>query len=92
LAEPTKHYGRGSTNTARSAQGVRSKVMAALVVEAKDKSELKLVMDVLKKMRVRSRLVSESEKEDFALGYLIEQADRTKKVSRERIMKKLGHA
>jgi hypothetical protein len=66
--------------------------MAALVVEAKDKSELKLVMDMLKKMRVRSRLVPESEKEDFALGYLIEQADRTKKVSRERIMKKLGHA
>ena len=64
--------------------------MAALVVETKDKSELKLVMDVLKKMRVRSRLVSESEKEDFALGQLIDQADRTKKVSRERIMKQLG--
>jgi hypothetical protein len=66
--------------------------MAALVVEAKDKSELKLVMDMLKKMRVRSKLLSESEKEDFALGYLIDQADRTKKVSRERIMKQLGRS
>lgn len=66
--------------------------MAALVVETKDKSELKLVMDVLRKMRVRSRLLSESDKEDFALGYLVEQADRSKKVSRERIMKKLGRA
>ncbi len=66
--------------------------MAALVVETKDKSELKLVMDVLRKMRVRSRLLSESDKEDFALGYLVEQADRSKKVSRERIMKKLGRS
>ncbi len=66
--------------------------MAAIVVEAKDKSELKLVMDVLKKMRVRSKLLSDSEKEDFALGYLIEQANRTKKVSRERIMKQLGRS
>jgi hypothetical protein len=66
--------------------------MAALVVEAKDKSELKLVMDMLKKMRVRSKLLSESDKEDFALGYLIDQADRTKKVSRERIMKQLGRS
>ena len=66
--------------------------MAALVVETKDNSELKLVMDVLKKMRVRSKLLSESEKEDFALGQLIEQADRSKKVSREQIMKQLGRA
>jgi hypothetical protein len=66
--------------------------MAAVVVETKDKSELKLVMDVLKKMRVRARLLSESEKEDFALGQLIDEADRTKKVSRDRIMKKLGRA
>jgi hypothetical protein len=49
-------------------------------------------MDVLKKMRVRSRLLSESEKEDFALGQLIERADRTKKASRERVMKQLGRA
>ena len=64
--------------------------MAALVVETKDKSELKLVMDVLKKMRVRTKLLLESDKEDFALGRLIDQSDRTKKVSRERIMKQLG--
>ena len=64
--------------------------MAALVIEPKDKSELKLIMEVLKKMRVRSRLLSESEKEDFAFGMLIDQADRTKQVSRERIMKQLG--
>lgn len=64
--------------------------MAALVVQTKDRSEMKLVMDVLKKMRIRARVLTESEKEDYALGLLIEQTDRSKKVSRSTVMKKLG--
>jgi hypothetical protein len=63
--------------------------MAALVIESEDASELKLVMEVLRKMRIRSRLLSASEKEDFALGFLVNEAARGKKVPRERIMKKL---
>jgi hypothetical protein len=66
--------------------------MAALLVETKDKSELKLVTDLLKKMRVRSKLISDSEKEDLMLGALIHRADPTKTVSKERIFKKLGQA
>lgn len=46
---------------------------------------------MLNKMRVPSKVLSESEKEDFALGYMMSQADRGKKVSRESIMKKLAH-
>lgn len=42
------------------------------------------------KLRLSCWLISD--KEDFALGYLIDQADRTKKVSRERIMKQLGRS
>ncbi len=65
--------------------------MASLLVATKDRSELKLIQSMLNKMRVPSKVLSESEKEDFALGYMMSQADRGKKVSRESIMKKLAH-
>ncbi len=65
--------------------------MAALLVATKDKSELKLIQSLLKRMRVSSKVLSENEKEDFALGYIISQADRSKKVSRAEIMRKLAH-
>jgi hypothetical protein len=65
--------------------------MASLLVATKDRSELKLIQSMLNKMRVQSKVLSDDEKEDFALGYLMSQADRSKKVSRETIMKKLSH-
>lgn len=64
--------------------------MASLLVATKDITELKLIQSMLKKMRVSSKVLSESEKEDFALGYLMSQADRSKKISKETILKKLG--
>jgi hypothetical protein len=64
--------------------------MASLFVTTKDATELKLIQSMLKKMRVSSKVLSESEKEDLALGYLMSEADRSKKVSRESIMKKLA--
>ena len=65
--------------------------MASLLVATKDRSELKLIQSILNKMRIPSKVLSEAEKEDFALGYMMSQADRSKKVSREAIMKKLAH-
>ncbi|HET9135596.1 MAG TPA: hypothetical protein VFO76_03080 [Candidatus Kapabacteria bacterium] len=64
--------------------------MASLFVAPKDASELKLIQSMLRKMRVSSKVLTETEKEDLALGYLMSQADRSKKVSRETIMKKLA--
>jgi hypothetical protein len=53
-------------------------------------SPIKFVMDMLKKMRVRSRLLSDSDKEEFAIGQLVRQADRKKKVSKKAFLKKLA--
>jgi hypothetical protein len=64
--------------------------MASLLVATKDKAELKLIQSMLNKMRVSSKVLSESEREDFALGYMMSEVDRSKKASRASIMKKLS--
>ena len=63
--------------------------MASIIVSTKNKSELTLLRSILKKMGISSKILSESDQEDIALGYLMAKADRTKTVSREKIMKKL---
>ena len=63
--------------------------MKALVVQARDKSEMKLVADVLKKMGIKSSEMDAEDLEDFLLGEAMKKADRTKKVSRDTIMKNL---
>lgn len=64
--------------------------MASLLIAPKNQAELKLIQSLLDRMHISSKVLSENEKEDFALGYLMSQADRSKKVSRESIMKKLS--
>lgn len=63
--------------------------MKALVVKAKDQSELKFVSDLLKKLGIQSTQMDIKEIEDHAMSLLMKKTDRTKKVNREVIMKKL---
>jgi hypothetical protein len=64
--------------------------MEAIIVNAKNKTELQLISDMLKKMRVGMRVLTIEEREDLGLIKLMKEADRTKTVSREKIMEKLG--
>ena len=64
--------------------------MEALLVSVKDKAELKLISDLLKKMQIETKLLTEEQREDFGLIKLMKQADRTQKISREKVMAKLG--
>jgi hypothetical protein len=66
--------------------------MNTLVVQAKDKSELKLVTDILRKMRINSKVLKSEDLEDMGLVKLMKQADRKQTVSREDVMEKLGNA
>ena len=66
--------------------------MNTLIVQTKDKSELKLVTDILRKMRINSKVVKSEDLEDMGLARLMKQADRKQTVSREEIMEKLGNA
>ena len=63
--------------------------MKALVVKAKNQSELKFLSDLLNKLGIQSTQMDIEEVEDQAMSILMKKTDRTKKVSRETIMKKL---
>jgi hypothetical protein len=63
--------------------------MKALVVKAKNQTELKFLADLLNKLGVQSTQMEIEEIEDQAMSILMKKVDRTKKVSRETIMKKL---
>ena len=63
--------------------------MKALIVQPKSKSEIKFISDLLKKLGVSARLLDVEEMEDLGLSVLMKSADRSKKVSRETILKKL---
>lgn len=63
--------------------------METLIVTLKDKHEMQLVSDMLKKMRINAIKLSAEEREDIGLAKLMKQANRSEKVSRELVMKSL---
>lgn len=63
--------------------------MKALVVKTKDQTEMKFISELLKKLGVQSTIMEMEEVEDLAMSVLMKKADRSKKVSRQTIMKKL---
>jgi ATP-dependent RNA circularization protein (DNA/RNA ligase family) len=64
--------------------------MKALVVTSKSATEMKFVADLLKKLGVSTRLMDVEEMEDQAMSLLMKEVDRSKKVSKSLVMKKLG--
>jgi len=65
-------------------------IMKSIVITPKDARELKFVSELLEKLGISSHVLTEEDKEDIGLSVLMEQVDRTSKVSRETIMKKLS--
>jgi len=63
--------------------------METLIVTLKDKHEMQLVSDMLKKMRINAKQLSDDDREDIGLSKLMRQANRTDKVSRDQVMKSL---
>jgi hypothetical protein len=62
-------------------------MMATLLIEPRDSAELHLVRTILKKMKIPTVVLAAHE--DLAFGTIIQETDRSKKISRKRIMKKL---
>ncbi len=48
--------------------------METLVLQAKDKKESRLLMELLGKMKIEVRRLSKQEQEDFVFGKLLKQA------------------
>ena len=63
--------------------------MTTLLISPKSYNELKFIEDFLRKIGVASKELSSDEKEELGISILMKQADRSRKVSRETIMKKL---
>ncbi|MGB4775850.1 MAG: hypothetical protein WBP45_11800 [Daejeonella sp.] len=63
--------------------------METIIVSPKTKAEFKLLTDILHKMKIAAKVLTDEQKEDIGLGMMMKEADRGKKVSREIIMKTL---
>ena len=63
--------------------------MQPIVINPKNKSEMKFVADLLSKLGITSHVLTEDEVEDFGLSLMMKNVDRSKKVSRETVMRKL---
>ncbi|MFU8859568.1 MAG: hypothetical protein ACNA8K_04015 [Cyclonatronaceae bacterium] len=64
--------------------------MDALIIKSENRSDLKLIQELVKKMGLESKSLSGEEIEDLGLTFLMKQADRTKTVSRKTVMDKLN--
>lgn len=61
--------------------------MEAILVTPKNINEYSILTEFLKRNKIDSNILSLDEKEDFGLLQLMNEADRSKKVTRESIMK-----
>ena len=64
--------------------------MKALVIKPKNATELKFVSALLKKLGINSSSLSLEELEDIGLSKLMRKSDKSRKVNRSEIMKKLS--
>lgn len=64
--------------------------MKAIVVTPKNDSEFKFLSDLLKKLGINSASLSYEDLEDIGMSKLLRDVDKTKRASRNEIMKKLS--
>lgn len=63
--------------------------MESIVISPKTKDEAKLITDLLQKMNISSKVITDEEKEDMGLVMMMKETDMDDLVSREEIMQKL---
>ena len=61
----------------------------AFVVKPKSQGETKFLADLFKKLGLSIQQLNIEDLEDLGMSFLMKDVDRSKKVSREQIMKKL---
>jgi hypothetical protein len=64
--------------------------MESIVISPKTRDEAKLITDLLEKMNISSKVITEEEKEDMGLLTMILEDDRSEKVSYEEVLKVLN--
>jgi cobalamin biosynthesis protein CbiG len=61
----------------------------SIIITPEDKEEEKLLQQLIKRMGISGRTLSEEEMEDAGLALAMSKVDRTKVVSKERVLRKL---
>jgi hypothetical protein len=64
--------------------------MESIVINPKTQDEVKVIQDLLSKMKISSIVITEEEKENMGLLAMMKEADRNDKISRDDVMKKLS--
>jgi hypothetical protein len=76
----------------RKISAVGEKSMNSILITPKNPKEFRLLNEMLVKMNFYFKTLTDEEKEDVCLAELMKKADRSKKIKRETIMKKLAGA
>ena len=63
--------------------------MKSIIITPKSKSEIEFVTSLVKKLGLASKTLSLEDKEDVGLGILMGQVDRSSKVKKSTVLKKL---
>lgn len=63
--------------------------MQTLLVMPRDSEELSFISEMFAKMNIRAKVLSTADSEDTVLLEIMNESDRTQKVSRETIMNQL---
>ena len=61
----------------------------AFVVKPKNETDIRFLANLFDKLGVSSTLINQEELEDFGLSVLMKEADKSKKINRDIIFKKL---
>lgn len=64
--------------------------MSSIVINPKNESEFEFISKLLKKLGVKSKVLSEEEMEDIGLGIMMKEAKRSETVSEKEVLKKLN--
>ena len=63
--------------------------METIVVQAANAEELKMIENFLKENNIKSRVLTDDDKEDIVLGKLMEEADHNETIPTDAFIKKL---
>ncbi len=63
--------------------------METIVVQPSNDDELKLLKEFLQKSRIKSRMLSEEDKEDFVLGLMMQETDYNDTIDTNEFIKQL---
>ncbi|MFN8349029.1 MAG: hypothetical protein U0X91_28775 [Spirosomataceae bacterium] len=64
--------------------------MASALFESESKNDLKILMELAKKLGIRARYLNPQELEEHMIAHTISEGMKTPNVSRDEIMKALG--